>query len=142
MPKNFVGLLLLALKLSTCAQDLQAQTDITNLINDSTRVRYRYTLEENCYALIPSGQNPSDCQQSSLDFNCTLHPRIRHQISEEESDGVVLKSSQIGYPGRRFEYVRMENTNHMQKRNCNETMKRLNELFNGEYGWQFELGEK
>lgn len=87
-------------------------------------------------------QNPSDCQQNNLSSNCTLHPRIRHQITEEESDGVVIKSSQRNYPGWKFGDKKMTNTNHMQERNCTETMLRLNELFNGDYGPEFKLGRK
>lgn len=86
--------------------------------------------------------SPGDCNPNGYS-NCYISPRMRHQIIEEESDGVVPVSSQTGMPGvPEWHKVRMENTNHMQERNCFETMNKLNSLFNGEYGKYFQLDEK
>lgn len=85
-------------------------------------------------------QNPSDCNDS-LAVNCQANPKIVHTVIEEPNDGVVPVSSQIGYPNR-FDSYLMENTNHMQERNCDETKARLNQLFNGFYGSTYKLDKK
>lgn len=100
-----------------------------------------------CFEWTPNGiqyshsfvQNPSDCNQNNLSNNCTVIPRIKHLVFDEPSDGVVTVSSQKGYPGRKVGEMEMLNTNHMQMRNCEETKKRLRELFNGDYGKQFKI---
>lgn len=90
--------------------------------------------------------DPLDCPPSSLQsgnsHNCIITPIVSHITIDEQSDGVVPVSSQIGYPGRRYRAVRMDNTNHMQQRNSTETRDRLNELFNGNYGDEFKLDKK
>lgn len=91
------------------------------------------------YSIVP---NPNDCNPDGS-LNCNVLPRIRHQVIEEENDGVVPVSSQTGMPGVPFDpRTRMENTNHMQERNCEQTKLRLNELFDGLYGNEFRLKEK
>ncbi|MGB0978018.1 MAG: hypothetical protein ACPGVV_01420 [Croceimicrobium sp.] len=86
-------------------------------------------------------QNPSDCNASTAGaINCIVKPKFRHEIIDEESDGVVPVSSQTGYPGALIA-PKMVDCNHMQERNHAETRKRLNELFNGAYGREFELDE-
>lgn len=54
-------------------------------------------------------------------------------VSYEESDGVLPRSSQEGFPGV-TNNQRMEKTNHMQMRNSSTTKEALNNLFNGVAG--------
>lgn len=84
--------------------------------------------------------NPADCNHPDA-RSCAVSTYILHTVIEEPNDGVVTKSSQIGYPGK-WDLKKMTNTNHMQERNCEETMKRLNELFDGAYGSNFRLDRK
>ena len=88
-------------------------------------------------------QNPNDCQQNGSNTNCLVNPRIRHQILEKPSDGVVPVESQTGMPGVKSDLkIRMDNTNHMQERNSLATRDRLRELFDGLYGDEFKLDRK
>lgn len=91
-------------------------------------------------AVIPNWvSDPSYCTDQNGN-PCNYTPHINHYIFEEASDGVVPVSSQIDYPGARI--WRMDNTNHMQERNCLETRDRLNELFDGRHGKDFRLYKK
>jgi hypothetical protein len=88
-------------------------------------------------------QNPSDCGLLYPNANCQVGPRLRHQIIEEPNDGVVTMSSQTGMPGARVnESMLMRKTNHMQERNSDQTRNKLNALFNGDFGTEFQLDEK
>ena len=53
----------------------------------------------------------------------------------------VARGFMIKVRGKPF-YLHILNTNHMQERNSLETRDRLNELFEGDYGRQFEIKEK
>ncbi|MCR9152766.1 MAG: hypothetical protein NXI09_01540 [Bacteroidetes bacterium] len=104
-----------------------------------------------CATFTPNGlqihdtvvQNPSDCGLLYPGANCQVGPRLRHQIIEEPNDGVVPVSSQTGMPGARVsELMIMENTNHMQERNSEQTKEKLNSLFDGAHGKEFQLDKK
>ncbi len=86
-------------------------------------------------------QDPSDCNTSNA-ISCNITPRERHMIYEEESDGVVPISSQRTYYGAKNASVELENTNHMQVRNCTRTKEELTKLFDGTYGIKFKLDKK
>lgn len=93
-----------------------------------------------CYSSCPpswfgTGQIPT--MEDLLNYFVGYLPNIKHVITEEPSDGVVPVASQIDYPGARR--WRMDNTNHMQERNCTQTRDRLNELFNGDHGRAFRV---
>lgn len=68
---------LFALQLFAYANGLKAQTDITNLINDSTIVRYRYELEEHLFAEVPAGQNFKDLDLSEKDRLKAIHQKLK-----------------------------------------------------------------
>lgn len=56
------------------------------------------------------------------------------------NDGVVPAFSQKAYPGNIIgQPIRMENTNHMQMRNSNETKRVLNDIFDGVHSYEFKL---
>lgn len=86
-------------------------------------------------------QNPSDCNNANA-LRCNITPRKRHELIDEPSDGVVPVSSQKRYFGNLAASVKMEETNHMQIRNCTRTKEELNDLFNGSYGDKFKLDQK
>jgi hypothetical protein len=105
-----------------------------------------YTNGYECYCnyqVIPyMVSNPSQCIDANGNSNkCYTIPSIVQHTIDKQNDGVVTAASQIAYPGAIVAPV-MTNTNHMQERNCEETKKRLNELFDGDYGAQFKLNEK
>ncbi|QNR23966.1 lipase family protein [Croceimicrobium hydrocarbonivorans] len=85
-------------------------------------------------------QTPLECNPPNA-VNCFVSPKVSHQVIEEPNDGVVTVSSQIDYPNAKVP-LEMENTNHMQERNHEQTRLRLNELFNGDLGDEFKLDEK
>lgn len=91
-------------------------------------------------AVIPNWvSDPSYCVDEN-ENPCNAVEHWSHIVLEEPSDGVVPLSSQIDYPGAKP--VKMEDTNHMQARNCEETKDRLNELFDGKHGERFILYRK
>ncbi|GGH65196.1 alpha/beta hydrolase family protein [Phaeocystidibacter marisrubri] len=80
--------------------------------------------------------DPAQCG-TILGTGCMATPNFNQIVVEEPNDGVVTLASQLDYPGALAE--RMEKTNHMQARNCDETKAKLNLLFNGRRGKEFRL---
>jgi hypothetical protein len=72
---------------------------------------------------------------------CYTIPSFVQGIVEKENDGVVTAAAQTAYPGAK-KIIRMDDTNHMQERNCEETKRVLKKLFDGDYNDQFLLNEK
>ena len=100
-----------------------------------------YSANSNKYQFIQQNvQNESDCNNINALF-CNARPRTINTVIEEPNDGVVTVSSQRDYPNRVFE-DKMDNTNHIQERNSTETKKRLNEMFDGRFGFSFQLDKK
>jgi hypothetical protein len=86
--------------------------------------------------------NPSQCIDANGNSNkCYTIPSFVQYIIEKENDGVVTAASQTAYPGAK-KIIRMDDTNHMQERNCEETKRVLKKLFDGDYNDQFLLNEK
>jgi pimeloyl-ACP methyl ester carboxylesterase len=83
-------------------------------------------------------ENQSDCWQynnSCLDFD--IIQEYDFNIIEVPSDGVVTVASQKAYPGRVIKFIKMKNTNHMQMRNCSETRRVLNMIFDDDQNIRF-----
>lgn len=81
----------------------------------------------------------NDCRGNSI-LPCNAIPNYKWHTTEVPSDGVVTLSSQHDYPGATR--LTMQNTNHMQARNSKETMRILNNLFDGKHGHKFKLKRK
>jgi len=86
--------------------------------------------------------HPSQCVDAN-GYGSTCHtiPNIIQQTIEKPNDGVVTSASQTAYPGAK-KIIRMDDTNHMQERNCDKTKDALNALFDGDHGAQFKLNKK
>jgi pimeloyl-ACP methyl ester carboxylesterase len=89
---------------------------------------------------------PQECyNQGSYDpgsgayTNCYLGSPttiVTYTNVNNDSDGIVLASSAMGYPGA--ETKEMIGSNHQQMRNDSNTKARLNELYNGTHGIYFK----
>ena len=87
--------------------------------------------------------NAGDCM--SYFANCIdidVIQELTHHITEIPNDGVVTEPSQKAYPGRVIREIRMDNTNHMQMRNCQRTKEILKNVFNGYYDDLFHISIK
>ncbi|NVK28908.1 MAG: hypothetical protein HWE14_12725 [Flavobacteriia bacterium] len=83
--------------------------------------------------------NLNDCRGSSI-LPCNAIPNYQWHHTEVPNDGVVTLSSQQAYPGATK--ILLDKVNHMQARNSRETMRTLNDLFDGKEGHEFKLQRK
>ena len=68
-------------------------------------------------------------------------PSVRYNTVPNPSDGIVLQESAQNFPGAAFTRE-MIGSNHQQMRNDSNTKKRLNELWEGEYGNYFKTNAR
>lgn len=102
---------------------------------------FRVNTQADCISACPSpppvGAGRFPWFQDLTNYYIGILPNLVHHVTEIPNDGLVTVPTQVDYPGAVL--YPMDDTNHMQMRNCDRTREALNKLFDGKLHSNFNI---